>query len=125
MDPEVPDSSEPYPGLDFDVGVSLHEWATRWSELEDERELDPGEALSGALDLLDEMYRELHVPTRAPDAAATEDLSELLDEVRDVRRRWQADEPVDGEELEDAWDVARDAYDRLAAGGSESADGGA
>jgi hypothetical protein len=36
-------------------GLDLHEWETRWAELEEELEEDPAAALPGACDLIESM----------------------------------------------------------------------
>jgi len=116
MDPQVPGSEGPEQGLDYDAGESLEEWSTRWSELKDARGDDEAEALDGVVDLLDEMYREVGVPESGVDNPGTEELPRILEEVRDVNRRLQADEPVPTEELDDAWRAAREGFDYLVRG---------
>jgi hypothetical protein len=115
MDPEVPSSDDPNQGLDYDVGVSLHEWTTRWSEIEDAKRDDPEQALPDAVDLLEQMYRELDIPTTGPAEPHTEDMPLRLAEVRDVGDRIQADEDVTAEELDDAWASANDVFAYLTA----------
>jgi len=119
MDPAVPSDDDPNAGLDFDIGVALHEWETRWAEIEEARQDDEGEAIHAALDLLEEMYRELHVPTGGVDDAPTEDLHGRLKEIREVDARVQSGEDVTAEELDDAYASARDAVLFLV-GGSDS-----
>lgn len=114
MDPEVPGGDDANQGLDFDVGVSLHEWTTRWSEIEDAKRDDSEQALPDAIDLLEEMYRELDIPTNGAAKAPTEDMPERLAEVRDVGDRIQA-EDVTTEELDDAWASASDVFAYLTA----------
>ena len=116
MDPAVPSDDDPNAGLDFDIGVSLHEWETRWVEIEELRDDDEGEALHAALALLEEMYRELRVPIDGVDDAPTEDLHGVLKEIRTVDARLQAREDVTAEELDDAYASARDAVQFLVAG---------
>ncbi len=115
MDPEVPSGDDPNQGLDYDVGVSLHEWTTRWSQIEDAKRDDAEQALPDAVDLLEEMYRELHIPTEGATEAHTEDLPLRLEEVRDVSDRIGADLDVTAEELDDAWASARDVFAYLTA----------
>jgi hypothetical protein len=108
MDPEVPSGDDPNQGLDYDVGVALHEWTTRWSEIEDAKRDDSELALPVAVDLLEEMYRELDIPTKGAAEPHTEDMPLRLAEVRDVGDRIQAGLDVTAEELDDAWASASD-----------------
>lgn len=109
----APSSDEPNQGLDFDLGVSLHEWTTRWSQIEEDREDDEGEALREATQLLDEMARQLHVESDPVSAAQTEDLTRALAGLRDLVSRYENDGPVDADEFEDAFVNAREMFDLL------------
>jgi len=77
---------DPDTGLAPDIGVSLHEWTTRWGQIEEDWPNSPGEALEEAADLLGERG----VPTGA-DAA----MPETEDAVRPTCRRVTS--PVDGD----------------------------
>jgi len=109
----APSSDEPNQGLDFDLGVSLHEWTTRWSQIEEDREDDEGEALHEATQLLDEMARQLHVESDPASAAQTEDLTRALAALRDLVSRYENYGPVDADEFEDAFVNAREMFDLL------------
>jgi hypothetical protein len=115
----VPSGNDPDAGLSFDIGVSLHEWITRWAEIEDMRPDGPAEALEEAMGLLDEMFRELAIPREGPSAPETEDIVRSRENVVDVVNRWRADEPVDQEEIDDAFDAAREVFQYLTRGRRE------
>ena len=109
----APSSDEPNQGLDFDLGVSLHEWTTRWSQIEEDREDDEGEALREATQLLDEMAQQLRVESDPASAAQTEELTRGLAALRDLVSRYENDGPVDADEFEDAFENAREMFDLL------------
>jgi hypothetical protein len=107
----APDSDEQNQGLDYDLGVSLHDWTTRWSQIVEDRDDEPGEALREATQLLDEMARQLRVPTDSPSAPETEEFTRALGALRDLVTRYENEEPADDDEFEDAFVNARDMFD--------------
>jgi hypothetical protein len=117
-----PSGNDPNSGLQPDVGADLHEWTTRWEQIEQDREDAPAEALEEAADLLEEIAGALHVPTRETEAPQTEDITQALAELRDVVGRLRADVPVASDELGDAFDEARRTFELLVTGRRASGD---
>jgi hypothetical protein len=115
MSDQAPGSGAPDIGLTPDVGLSLHEWATRWQQIEDDRADDPGESLEEAADLLDDVLAELHVPATGAEAAGTEDLVAARRQIADVLQR----QPVARDEVADAFDEARRVVAYLLSGRAE------
>jgi hypothetical protein len=109
-------------GITPDVGVSIHEWRTRWAQIEEDRDDSPGEALEEASALIDEMLVQLHVETRGAALAGTEDISRTSEELREVVERWRGDGSTTRGELTDAFDEARDTFEYLVSGRHESED---
>jgi hypothetical protein len=109
----APSSDEPDQGLDFDLGVSLHEWTTRWSQIQEDREDEPGEALRDATQLLDEMARQRHVESDPASAPGTEEFTRSMQGLRDLVDRYENDGPVDADEYDDAFENAREMFDLL------------
>jgi hypothetical protein len=109
-------------GITPDIGVSIHEWRTRWAQIEEDREDAPGEALEEASALLDEMLDQLGVEIRAPGAPETEDVVRTREELHDLVERWRGDGPATQGELAEAFDEARDAFEYLVSGRHESED---
>jgi hypothetical protein len=109
----APSSDGPNQGLDYDLGVSLHEWTTRWSQIEDDRDDEPGEALRDATQLLGEMARQLHVPIDPLSAPETEEFIRALEALRDLVARFENEDPVDDDEFDDAFLNAREMFDLL------------
>jgi hypothetical protein len=107
----APGGNDPEAGVRQDLGVSLHEWTTRWEEIEEDHADAPGESLEEAVDLLDEVLAERGVPVDGdPAEPETEDVIKAFEAARDVVRRWRNDEPVGDDELADAFDDARLAF---------------
>lgn len=109
----APSSDEPNQGLDYDLGVSLHEWTTRWSQIEEDRDDEAGEALREATQLLREMANQRHVPTDPASAPETEEFTRALEALRDLVTRYENDEPMDDDEFDDAFVNAREMFDLL------------
>jgi hypothetical protein len=108
---------DPDTALMRDVGVSLHEWSTRWAQIEEDWSDSPVEALEEAVDLLRDVLGERGVPVGADAASAdTEDIVRAYEQARDVTGRWRRDEPVQDDELADAFNEARTALEYIAAG---------
>jgi hypothetical protein len=109
----APSSDEPNQGLDYDLGVSLHEWTTRWSQIQEDRDDDAGEALVDATELLGEMARQMHVESEPASAAETEEFTRAIAALRDIASRYERDEPVADDEIEDGFVNAREMFDLL------------
>ena len=109
-------------GITPDVGVSIHEWRTRWAQIEEDREDSPGEALEEASSLLDEILGQLGVDTGGAAAAETEDISRTSEELHEVVERWRGDGATTKGELTEAFDEARDTFEYLVSGRHESED---
>ena len=123
MTDTAPSSDDPNQGLDYDLGVSLHEWTTRWSQIEDDRDDEPGEALRDVTQLLAEMARQLHVPTDPSSAPETEEFIRALEALRDLVARVEDDDPVDDDEFDDAFLNAREMFDLLVGDRDDAAAG--
>jgi hypothetical protein len=109
-------------GITPDIGVSVHEWRTRWEQIEEDREDAPGEALEEASALIDEMLVQLHVEETGAAAAETEDIVRTARELHEVVDRWRGDTPTPKGELTEAFDEARDTFEYLVSGRHESED---
>jgi hypothetical protein len=101
--------SDPSGDLQFDPGVSRHEWEARWEALEPDVADTPDAALPEVADLLTEMAGELEFGDDPTIDEGPRDLAE----VQDVARRLDAGESVSGEELEAALDAARGLFRAL------------
>jgi len=113
----APGGDDPNAGLTADIGVSLHEWSTRWEQIEEDWADSPGEPLEEATALLGDVLGERGVPVGGDAATAeTEDVVRAYEQARDVSSRWRRDEPVEDEELTDAFNHARTALESIAAG---------
>jgi hypothetical protein len=109
-------------GITPGIGVSIHEWRTRWAQIEEDREDAPGEALEEASALLDEMLDQLGVEIGGAGAPETEDLVRTKEELHDLVERRRGDGPTTQGELAEAFDEARDAFEYLISGRHESED---
>jgi|GraSoiStandDraft_57_1057295.scaffolds.fasta_scaffold212783_2 hypothetical protein len=117
-----PSGNDPDAGLQPDLGADLHVWTTRWDQIEQDRADAPQEALEEAADLLDEMFAELHVPTRATEAPETEDVVRAREQIQDVVGRINRDVRVAAEEVDAAFEEARGTYQLLITGRRASGD---
>jgi hypothetical protein len=107
--------------LDYnpDVGLSLHEWETEWEAIEPDLEDEPRAALREAVDLLQRMAKEIHVPIRPGEEATTEDVPVSLQTVTEIAERLDDPEQTDNvsdEEVTDAVELAREVFAYLAGG---------
>ena len=86
-------------------GLDLHEWETRWSELEAAFETDAAGTLPGAADLLEEVLG------TGPDGELDDDLRASVRSAREVGDRIERGEVVDpgdvGQAIEDLRGVHR------------------
>jgi len=119
----APSSDEPNQGLDYDLGLSLHEWTTRWSQIEQDREEEPGEALRDATLLLREMAEQLRIPTDAASAPETEEFTRALEALLGLVTRYENEGPMDDDELDDAFVNAREMFDLLVGDRDDAAAG--
>jgi hypothetical protein len=101
--------SDPSGDLEFDPGVSRHEWETRWEALEADIADTPEAALPEVAELLTEMAEALRFGDDPTIDEGTRDLAE----VQDVARRLDAGESVSREERESALDAARGIFRNL------------
>jgi hypothetical protein len=115
----VPSGNDPNAGLNFDVGVSVHEWSTRWAEIGEMAADDLEGAVEAATELLGVMMTQLAIPTEGAAAPETEDMVRDHEALRDLVDRMGKDVPVDQDELADGLDTARDVFDYLVAGRRE------
>ena len=115
-----PSGNDPESGLHPDIGADLHEWTTRWEQIEEDREDAPEDALEEAAGLLDEMAAALHIPTGRTEVPTTEDIPQALAELGEVVARLRADKPVAPDEIRDAFDEARRTYELLVSGRNAS-----
>jgi hypothetical protein len=109
----APSSDEPNQGLDYDLGESLRDWTTRWSQIEEDRDDDAAAALVEATGLLDEIARERGIETEGPAAPETEDYPRAMEALRDLASRYERDEPIANEEIDDGFVSAREIFDLL------------
>jgi predicted HAD superfamily Cof-like phosphohydrolase len=119
----APSSDEPNQGLDFDLGASLHEWTTRWSQIDEDRGDEPGEALRDATQLLDEMALQRHVESDPASSPGTEEFTRSMQGLRDLVDRYENDGPVDADEYDDAFENAREMFDLLVGDRDDAAAG--
>ncbi|MDX6591983.1 MAG: hypothetical protein QOJ13_1179 [Gaiellales bacterium] len=106
--------------LDYnpDVGLSLHEWESEWAAIEPDLKDEPREALREAVDLLQRMAKDLHVPARPGEEPHTEEVPVSLatvTEIADRLDRVDDDEAVSDEEVTDAVELTREVFAYLAA----------
>jgi hypothetical protein len=118
----TPSGDEWDAGLTPDVGVSLHEWRTRWEQIEEDREDAPGEALEEASALIDDILAQLQVEEAGAGAPETEDIVRTARELHEVVDRWRSDVATPKGELTEAFGEARDTFDYLVSGRHESED---
>ena len=95
-------------------GLELHEWETRWSELEPLLEEDPAGALAEACDFLQSVLAEADVPTEAV-AGQNEELLGPYRAARETANRVEAGEDVDPGDIGAAIENARSVYETLRA----------
>ena len=77
---------------ELEPGLDLHEWETRWAEIEEALEEDPAEALVEACDEIEELLR-----IRAGDQVLKQQAPELetaYESARDVANRIERGEDV-------------------------------
>ena len=96
--------STPEPGLD------LHEWETRWAELEEEFETDPAGTLSEACDVVEAMLG---------DTDWSDELEKSFRAARDVADAIERDEDVDPGDVGAAIDNLKAIREELRAGDAD------
>lgn len=92
----------------------LHEWETRWSELEALLEEDPAGALAEACDFLESVLAETDVPSEAV-AGENEELLGPYRAARETASRVEAGEDVDSDDVAAAIENVRSVYETLRA----------
>jgi hypothetical protein len=91
-------------------GLDLHEWETRWAELEEELAEDPAGALSDACDLIEEMLG---------DTDWSDDLEKSFQAAREVADAIERDEDVDPGDVGAAIENLRGIREALRAGDAD------
>jgi hypothetical protein len=104
--------------LDYnpDLGLSLHEWESEWESIEPDLEDEPREALREAVDLLQRMAKEIHIPVAPGEEARTDEVPVTLTTIAEIADRLDRDDDVADEEVNDAVEMAREIFAYLAAG---------
>ena len=98
----------------MEPGLDLHEWETRWQELEDEARDDPASALPEIDRLVEEMLVESGYDTD-PVGASGDDVEIVRQFVaaREVTRRADAGDDVDPGDIADAINGYRALYEHI------------
>jgi hypothetical protein len=96
-------------------GFDLHEWNTRWQDLQDAIADDPGQALPEVVRLIAEMLGESGFDIDEPVTAEGDDPDIFRGYVaaRDVAAAVDRGDAVDREDVDDALDDLRDIYDYI------------
>jgi hypothetical protein len=94
---------------DINVGVDVHELATRWEQIEQRWPVAPADALDEAAELLEELAGEQADPQ-------TNDAVRASARARDAADRSRRDELVDDKELNAAFNAARTALESITSG---------
>ncbi len=95
-------------------GLELHEWETRWSELEPLLEEDPAGALPEACDFLQQVLGEADIPVGDVDGA-NEELLAPYRAARETSDRVERGEDVDPGDVGAAIENVRAVYETLRA----------
>ncbi len=93
-------------------GLDLHEWATRWQELQDLAAEEPAETLPELVRFVEQMLRERRIPIGDP-VAATGDDPEIIRDFLAARDVADALEGADPEDISVALDNLREIYEYL------------
>jgi hypothetical protein len=93
-------------------GLELHEWETRWSELEPLLEEDPAGALPQACDFVEQVLNEADIPTGAVDGSNAELLAPYR-AARETSDRVERGEDVDPGDVGAAIENVRAVYETL------------
>jgi hypothetical protein len=95
----------------IDAGVSRHEWQSRWEQLVPELRDDPRETLPEAVELVEEMLRELRYALDEPiEDEPTEDILPRFRDAQAVALRVDKGDDVDPAEIGDAIATVREIY---------------
>jgi hypothetical protein len=95
-------------------GLDLHEWETRWSELDELMEEDPAGALAGACDLVEEMLTNTEIASGA--GGENDELLVGYRAARDTADRIERGEDVDPGDVGAAIENLRGLYGTIRAG---------
>jgi hypothetical protein len=106
-------------GLEFDQGLNLHDWVTRWAEIEELFDESREEGLTAAAELLERMMSEMGQRLTDPALATTGTEEEVkdLEVIRDAADRLANEQPIDDDEADYAVQRSRALFDRLAGDG--------
>jgi hypothetical protein len=96
--------------MTLEPGLDLHEWETRWSELEDALADDPAGAIVGACDEIEQLLR-------LDEAEDSPELETAFASAREVARRVERGEDVDPGDLGGAVENLRMIRDAVASTG--------
>ena len=95
-------------------GLELHEWETRWQELEPLFEADPGGALPEACDFVEQTLRESEFdPASTP--SEPHELLSAYSAARETANRIERGEDVDPGDIGAAIEKVRSVYETLRA----------
>jgi hypothetical protein len=97
-----------------DPGLDLHDWETRWQQLQEDAADDPVEALPEIVRLVEQMLRERSFELDEPVTGEGEE-PEIVTQFLGARDLAAAAEQgaVDPEDVEDALDALREVHDYL------------
>ena len=95
-------------------GLELHEWETRWSELEPLLDEDPAGALPEACDFLEQVLGEADIPREAV-GGENEELLVPYRAARETANRVETGENVDPGDVSAAIENVRSVYETLRA----------
>ena len=97
-----------------DPGLDLHEWETRWSDLQDQAADAPDEALPEVVRLVEEMLLERGYDLENPVVAEGEDPDVVRDflAARDIARAAETTE-LEAEDVQTALEDLADVHDYL------------
>ena len=98
----------------YEQGLDLHEWETRWEELQDAVAADPVQALPDVARLIEQMLRERGFQLDEPVTAEGEDADIIADYLAACEVASAAQEAnVDLEDVQVALDDLREIYDYI------------
>ena len=98
----------------MEPGLDLHEWETRWQELEEEARDDPASALPEIDRLVEEMLVESGYDTDAVGASGDDvEIVRQFVAAREVTRRADAGDDVDPGDIADAINGYRALYEHI------------
>jgi hypothetical protein len=93
-------------------GLDLHEWETRWQELQDLAADEPAETLPEIVRFVEQMLRERRIPLDEPVTAEGDD-PEIIRDFLAARDVAEALDGADPEDISVALDNLREIYEYL------------